>query len=238
MSSLRKAALISLSLIASISLASCAPGDDPDGPTVVATNSILGDIVSKVVGDEAEVVVLIPLGADPHEFQPSARDVASINGADLVVANGLGLEAGLGDVLDSAESDGVPVLRVAEEVDPIPFGPGGDSNSLDPHFWTDPLRVGAAASVIAVRLESGLPGGPWQANADGYIAEMTQLDAQIEDILSPIPDDDRNLVTNHDAMSYFAARYGFDVIGTVIPGGSTLADPSSAELAELATTAL
>jgi zinc/manganese transport system substrate-binding protein len=221
-------------------LAACATQPNTDQLTVVATDSILGDIVSNVVGDDAAVVVLIPVGADPHDFQPSARDAAELHDADLVVATGLGLEPGLADVLDSARSEGVPVLEVGEHVDPLPFGDSsaheGEPGSRDPHFWTDPLRVGVAAEVIAEQLEEVIPGGAWRDNASAYSEQMTALDASIEAALSPVPAADRKLVTNHDAMGYFATRYGFEVIGTVIPGGSTLADPSSAELAELVAT--
>ncbi|MDE0351890.1 MAG: metal ABC transporter substrate-binding protein, partial [bacterium] len=103
----------------------------------------------------------------------------------------------------------------------------------DPHFWLDPLRVAKAALLIAEALTEIDPSGDWMSRAEAYAATLTELDAEIQDILAPIPHENRVLITNHDSLGYFADRYEFEVIGVVIPGGSTLADPSSAELAAL-----
>ena len=103
----------------------------------------------------------------------------------------------------------------------------------DPHFWLDPLRVAKAALLIAEALTEVDPSGDWMSRAEAYAATLTELDAEIQDILAPIPHENRVLITNHDSLGYFAARYEFEVIGVVIPGGSTLADPSSAQLAAL-----
>ena len=157
--------------------------DDED---LVRAEPLLADDerADDVVGDDAAVVVLIPVGADPHDFQPSARDAAELHDADLIVATGLGLEPGLADMVDSARSEGVPVLEVGEHVDPLPFGDSsaheGEPGTKDPHFWTDPLRVGVAAEVIAEQLEEVIPGGAWRDNAGAYSEQMTALDASIE----------------------------------------------------------
>ena len=226
-------------LTAGLALASLlsACGDDgaPEGLTVVATTTILGDVVANVVGDDAEVVVLAPLGADPHDFQPSSAQVAVINEADLVVANGLGLEEGLEDVLDGAAADGANVIELAPQLDPLPFGSGDDPDSLDPHVWLDPIRMGAAATLIAAQLTAIDDTVDWKARSDAYAAELAALDGEIEAILAALPEGSRLLVTNHDSLEYFATSYGLDVIGTVIPGGTTLADPSSEALADLVT---
>ncbi|MDE0168329.1 MAG: metal ABC transporter substrate-binding protein, partial [bacterium] len=103
----------------------------------------------------------------------------------------------------------------------------------DPHFWLDPLRVAKAAHLIAHELTELDPSIDWEARADAYASELEALDEEIEAILAPVHAEDRKLITNHDALGYFAARYGFEIIDTVIPGGATLADPSSAELAAL-----
>ena len=195
---------------------------------VVATTSILGDIAAGVVGDEGEVEVLIPIGVDAHDFSPSSQQASMLARADLVVANGLGLEAGLEDVLASVANDGVRVLELAPLVEPIEFHDGGP----DPHFWMDPARVGDAASAVASALDEHHPGG-WRDGADSYAAGMAATDREIEELLSPVPEERREMVTNHEAFGYFADRYGFEIIGVVIPGGSTLAEPSSAELADL-----
>ncbi len=213
-----------------VALAGC--GDPTAGADddllVVATTSILGDVAAGVVGDEGDVEVLIPIGVDAHDFSPSSQQASILARADLVVANGLGLEAGLEDVLASVANDGVRVLEVAPLVEPIEFRDGGP----DPHFWMDPARVGDAALAVASALDEHHPGG-WQERADSYAAGMAATDREIEELLSPVPEDRREMVTNHEAFGYFADRYGFEVIGVVIPGGSTLAEPSSAELADL-----
>jgi zinc/manganese transport system substrate-binding protein len=222
---------VGLALI--VLLGACSDDGVPEGLTVVATTTILGDVVANVVGGDAEVVVLAPLGADPHDFQPSSAQVATINEADLVVANGLSLEEGLEDILDGAASDGANVIELAPQLDPLPFGSGDDSDSQDPHVWLDPVRMGDAARLIASKLTAIDGSVDWNARADAYAAELAALDGEIEAMLAAIPEGGRLLVTNHDSLGYFAARYEFNVIGTVIPGGTTLADPSSEALAEL-----
>lgn len=221
------------SLIAALLLAGCdtAATPDDDGPLVVATTSIMGDIASSVVGAEGNVEVLIPIGVDSHDFQPSAQQASLIAGADLVVANGLGLEEGLADILASAVADGIEVIELAPLVDPIPFA--GQDGSDDPHFWMDPIRVGDAAVALATDLAELRPAGTWMDRAQQYAGEMTDVDGVVADLLAAVPEESRSMVTNHEAFGYFAQRYGFEVTGVVIPGGSTLAEPSSAELAAL-----
>ncbi len=249
-----------------------APAAPAESLLIVATTTILGDVVANLVGSDAEVVVLLPVGADPHDYRASSAQVALLNDADLVVANGLGLEEGLIDVLESVEADGVNVLEVGEFLDPIEFGEAGHDHEdehgdhdegdhedehghddegdhedehgheghvhtgADPHFWFDPLRVAEAAKLIADELAAVDPSIEWAARAAAYVSELEALDSEIQSILAGIPPGDRKLVTNHDALGYFAARYGFEIVDTVIPGGATLADPSSAELAALVET--
>ena len=218
-------------MLLALTLAACGGGleEVEEGLVIVATTSILGDIASGVVGDEGDVEVLIPIGVDAHDFSPSSQQASLLAEADLVVANGLGLEAGLEDVLASLANDGVQVLELAPLVEPIEFRDGG---GLDPHFWMDPIRVGDAAVEVADALDNHHPGG-WQERADSYAAVMEATDQEVEERLSVVPQDRREMVTNHEAFGYFADRYGFETIGVVIPGGSTLAEPSSAELADL-----
>ena len=214
----------------------CSPTAKPgsEDPLVVATTTILGDMASAVVGDQATVETLMPPGADPHDFQPSSQQVALINGAELVIANGLGLEEGFIDVLDAAQADGVNVLELGPLIDPIPFADGGpDELGDDPHFWNDPIRAAMGAEVIADALSDVDPSVDWASRATDYGNELRDLASEIEVMLQEIPDADRKLVTNHDSLGYFADRYGFEIVGVVIPGGSTLAEPSSAELANL-----
>jgi zinc/manganese transport system substrate-binding protein len=235
--------LLALVVIFTMAVSGCG-GDGPDardqGLTIVATTTILGDVVSNIVGDDGRVEVLVPVGADPHDFQASAAQVAAINEADLVVANGLGLEEGLEDVLEAAADDGARVFAVAPLLNPIPFGSAADEHgedhehgSEDPHVWFDPTRMAEASRLIATQLAEVDPSVDWQARGETYAAALDALDEEVASTLASIPAGRRLLVTNHGSMGYFADRYDFDVVGTVIPAGSTLADPSSEELSQL-----
>ena len=221
-----------------VGLGACSNDGGGGGIAVVATTSILADIASNVVGDEGTVEFLVPLGGDAHDFSPSAQQVARLTDADLVVANGLNLEEGLVDVLESVKADGTEVVELAPLVDPLPFSPTGHENedehgSEDPHFWMDPIRVGTAALAVAEFLEVSNPGGGWLEHAGVYMQEMESTDETISALLEDVPEGNRKMVTNHEAFGYFAPRYGFEIVGVIIPGGSTMAEPSSAELAEL-----
>ena len=196
---------------------------------VVATTTILGDVTRNIVGADATVEVLLPVGADPHAFQASSQQVAAIQEADLVIVNGLLLEEGLIHVLEGAEADGANVLELAPHLDPIPLRGGSD----DPHVSLDPVRMADAARLIAAELAAIDSGIDWMSRAESYAAELAAADEQIEAILAVIPKESRKLVANHDVLGYFAERYGLEVVGVVIPGGSTLAAPSSAGLAAL-----
>jgi len=219
--------------------AACSSGDDDGRPTVVATTTILGDIVAGIVGPDASVDVLMPIGAAPHDFRPSSAQIAQLVGADLVVANGLGLEQGLQDALESAASDGANVMRIAPLLDPLPFGSSGngdpavDAGDLDPHVWLDPLRMARAADLIASELAAVEPAVDWQQRAALFAERLSLVDVEIVGILSAVPAGRRLLATTHESLGYFADRYGFEIIGVVVPGGSTLADPSPADLARL-----
>ncbi|MYH96323.1 MAG: zinc ABC transporter substrate-binding protein [Acidimicrobiia bacterium] len=211
----------------------------------------------------AEVSTIIPPGGDPHAFQPSLSDRGNMEDAALIVANGLLLEEGLEDTIDAVEEAGTPVFRVADHVSVIEFGSamghddhdeeGGHDHdeddhaeddghghahahgSEDPHVWFDPIRVADALPALSQALASqaGLDAAALDECVSAYRSELIALDAEVEAILAPLHPEDRLLVTNHDALGYFADRYGFQVIGTVIPSGSTLAAASPVGLQEL-----
>jgi zinc/manganese transport system substrate-binding protein len=238
----RFAAVAAIAALALLSLGGCSSsGEDSGGIRVVATTTVLGDLAQNVIGDAGEVVVLMPIGVNPHDFQPSAQQVAAIQRADLVVANGLGLEEGLSDVLEAAASDGVRVWEVGLGIDPrllveAPDADEHDEGLLDPHFWLDPLKDADAARLLAGHLSEIDPDRDWSAGADAYVAELGQIHEESVEMLAAVSDADRKLVTNHRAFGYFSDRYDFEMIGTVIPGGATLANPSSSELASLVET--
>lgn len=232
-------ALLGLALLA----AGCGgdTGDDGDRPLVVATTSVWGDVVSQIVGEDADVEVLIPRGADSHDYEPTSREVALLHEADLVVANGLGLEAGLIGLLQTAADEGANILEVAPLLDPIPFADhdhghdeeGHENGDLDPHVWLDLTRVEMAVREIADRLSAVDDSADWPQRAEVYSAALLQADEDASRTLDVVQPADRRLVTNHEALGYFADRYDFEIIGVVVPGGSTLAEPSSSELATL-----
>ena len=221
-------------------------GSDGDGPHIVVTTSILGDVVTEVTaGTGADVEVIMPLGADPHEFSPSTRQAEAMLEADLLVVNGADFEEGMHDVLDRVEEGSTPVFAFADHVELLPFAEteeehaeeeSEDEHTDDPHIWTDPTRIAAAVPALADALTGveGLDATAVEAGADEYVTALEELDAEIESTLAPIPEERRVLVTNHEVFGYFADRYGFEVVGTVIPSGTTLAEPSSGELEDLA----
>ncbi|MEM9615271.1 MAG: metal ABC transporter substrate-binding protein [Actinomycetota bacterium] len=269
-------------------------GQSGDGPTIVVTTNILGDVVGELVGDQANVITIMPVGADPHDFQASAQEVDQLLEADALVVNGTSFEEGLLDVIDSAVEAGVPTFEATSAVQTIEFAEGGhdhghdddhedgeehsdeeghdhedgeehkdeeghdheegeehsdeeghddhddheghDHSGEDPHFFTDPARmidaVRGIESFLAAEVD-GLDADALSSATDAYVGELESLDAEVKDLVNAIPEDQRVLITNHEVFGYFADHYGFEVVGTVIPSGSTLASASGGELAEL-----
>lgn len=207
-----------------------------DRPTVTVTTTILGDVVSEIVGDQADVVVLMPAGGDPHSFAISAQEAARLHASDLLVSNGLGLEEGITAQVQAAAADGVPQLVAGEHVDPLTFAASGSTGLPDPHFWTDPDRVVMVVDALEDTLATigRIDADRVARRSAGYRAELGALAAEMDASFATIAPEHRALVTNHHVFGYLAERFGFQVIGAVIPGGTTLAAPSAADLAELA----
>ncbi len=215
-------------------------------PTVVVTTNILGDVVTELTGGAVDVITVMPVGADPHDFQASAQQVAQMVAADALIVNGEGFEEGLLEVIETAEADGVPVYAAISTVSPVEFGEGGhdhddheghDHSGTDPHFFTDPARMAVAVDGIASFLIAnvdGLDADTVSAAAAAYHQELEALDDEVAELIASIPLANRVLVTNHEVFGYFADRYGFEVAGTVIPAGSTVDGSSAGALAELA----
>lgn len=250
--------VLSLVGVSAALLAACGD-DDASGststPTVVVTTNILGDVVESFAGDHVDVVTIMPVGADPHDFQASAQQANQIREADAVIANGAGFEEGLLDVVEAAAEDGAPVFEAVSAVETIEFGAGGHDHDddehedghddhgaeghdeTDPHLFTDPLRtaeaVDAATDFLIEQLDDVDADG-LRASANDYIDELEALDAEVRVLLDDVPDERRVLVTNHDVFGYFADRYDFEIVGTIIPGGSTTDGASAGALADLA----
>ena len=229
--------IASLALITVIAGCAGTGGTPSADHRIVVTTNILGDVVRNVVGDTADVRVLMKPNADPHSFAVSAQEAAAITTADLVVYNGLGLEESLQRHVDSAADNGVPTLAVGDRVDAIRHATGDGEGNPDPHFWTDPQRMLAGVDAIVDAVREHIPaidGDRIDQNANNYREELRQLSNEMTERFATIPVERRKLVTNHHVLGYLAARYGFTVIGAVVPSGTTLASPSSSDLESLA----
>lgn len=236
---------IMLSLAVVVTAGGCgeSSGERASGrPVIVVTTPVLGAVVRQVVGSTADVRVLMPNGADPHEWRPSAQDVAALDHADLIVQNGLGLEGGLTSAIAQARDDGVPVFTATDHVTVRHVGPGEGGASSDPdrqvgaedpHFWTDPVAMRQVVLALpgAVRQGTGLN---VQAGAAEEAGQLARLNQQVAAILASVPAGRRDIITGHESLGYFADRYGFTVIGAVTPSLSTGAEASASHVADLA----
>ena len=229
-----------------LTLASCGAPATPSAksaaasaePNVLAVETFLTDIAQNIAGGRLAVDALMPIGVDPHAFEPTPQDMARIAKSQVLITNGAGFEGWLSKVLDNAggkrlvveAAAGLPSRqpRSGESVDL-------DHAEIDPHFWLDPLSVIKYAENIRDGLSQADPEGAavYAKNADAYIGKLRELDAWITDQVQEVPEARRLLVTNHESFGYFADRYGFRIVGTVIPSVSTGASPSAQQLASL-----
>jgi len=213
----------------------------PQGKTIVVTYSVLGSIVRELVGEQAEVIVPMPDGQDPHEWEPSAKDIEAIMHADLVVQNGLGLEGGMHKTLEQARASGVKFFTASDHIPVRRVGPGegipgGDPDQAvgaeDPHLWLDPAAMGLIVEALAAQISTALEIDVSDRAAD-LKRRLDGLDQEISGDVAGIPEADRKLVTGHESMGYFAARYHFKLIGAIVPGLTTEAEVSASDLAVL-----
>lgn len=213
----------------------CSTAASTEGPQIVVTTNILGDVTRQVLGDQATVTTLMQPESDPHSFEISAQQAASMSRADLVISNGLGLEEGLQQHLERAAAAGTPMLIAGEVIDVVPYSSGDAEGAPDPHFWTDPtsmIDVVDALEAVAGEIE-GIDADKLAASAAAYRQQLTTVNREMTTAFAALPQERRALVTNHHVFGYLAARYDFRIIGAVIPGGTTLAAPSAADLREL-----
>jgi zinc/manganese transport system substrate-binding protein len=229
-----------LTLVMAVTL-SCQPATTSSEKHIVVTYSILGSIVKQLVGDKATVTVSIPNGLDPHEWEPSAKDIEAINKADLVVENGLGLEGGMQKTLQTARASGVKFFTASDYINVRHVGtgegiPSGDPDQTvgapDPHLWMDPISMKSVVSGLTSVLMQDLNLDVSSQAAD-LENQLDSLNTEISDIVAAIPQENRKLVTGHESMGYFAQRYGFQLVGVIIPGLSTQAGVSAGDLAAL-----
>lgn len=212
---------------------------DAEVPSVVVTTSLLGDVVSELLGDQVSVDTLMPAGVSPHAFQASARQIAALGDADVIVTNGGDFEGSLLDPIEAAAADGVAVCVALDGVETLDLGDDDGANraAVDPHFFTDPARMAVATASLVDCIAAnvtGLDAEELRRDGAAYIDELEALDAEVEAQLADIPDERRVLVTNDEMFGYFADRYRFEVAGVIIPGGLTVAQADARALADLA----
>jgi manganese/zinc/iron transport system substrate-binding protein len=217
-------------------LGACAPAevDGGDGVRVVATTSIVADLVENVAGAEARVVSLMGPGIDPHLYMASEGDVRRLSRADLIVYNGLHLEARMADVLERLGARR-PVVAVTEAVsrDRL-LTPAEFEGAYDPHLWFDVSLWSQGVDHLAQALAELDPGNAdaYRANAAGYRQRLEALDAYVRQQAERLPPERRVLVTAHDAFHYFGRAYGFEVHG--LQGISTATEAGTADVQRLA----
>ena len=213
-------------------------------PVIAVTYSVLGDIVSQLVGDNATVSVVIPDGQDPHEFQPSAKDIETINNAAFVVSNGLEFEEGLEEVLENIADSGGNIFMVGEHITVRKIEDGDEHSDEhddenegdhhhgggDPHLWLSPATMLEMLPALTTAL-SEATGADLSAEATDLTTKLQVLDGEVESIIKSL--DECKLVSGHDEMGYFADRYGCEVIGVIIPSFTTTSEATAGELAEL-----
>jgi ABC-type Zn uptake system ZnuABC Zn-binding protein ZnuA len=208
---------------------------------IVASTTIIADVVDNIGGDHLELAELIPLGSDPHAYQPTPGDLQVLYGADLILLNGFDLEAELEDIL-APVSHSVPVISLSEglrartlEGDATHSEIATHSDGLDPHVWFDPILVSYWVDRIEQSLSRLDPAHAeeFQVNTKRYQDELSELDQWIAEQVSSLPSDQRKLVLDHLVLGYFADHYGFKMLNALIPGFSTAAEASPREIAEL-----
>ena len=205
--------------------------------TVVATTTQVRDFVGQVGGDRIRLLPILAPDADPHDYQPTADDARKFAQADVVFANGLGIETWLDPLLSNVRP-GVPIVRLGEESGiRLLRGLDDEEDDADPHVWQGPINAQKIVARIRDTLAAADADGAttYQANAAAYTDQLTQLDRWIGDQIQTIPAAQRKLVTNHDAFMYYVMRYGLTFVGSVIPSLSTDAEPSAAETQRLVT---
>lgn len=247
--------LATLSVIG-LTLTSCATenGDDQAAAdataTVVTTTTQVGSVVEQVTecaGGQTQI--LMSAGDDPHQFEASSAQIVDMINADLVVTNGLGLEASMQRSIDNAVTDGAEVYELAPQLNPLPLGDDHDHESddaqsehahsedahdqgaHDAHIWMDVARMADGAQLVGEKIAEVTGDKNYTSCGVEVAEELRGVDAQIDELLADAKS--ARLVTDHAAYGYFADRYGLQIEGVVIPGGSTDGEPSSQDLTQL-----
>lgn len=218
----------------------CVPTSKSTGEStlnVLASESFLADIAQNVAGGRVQVDSLIPIGVDPHSFEPTPADIKKVADSHVLIINGGGVEAFLERLLQNAGGKHL-VIEASKGLasrKPSAGEPSDADNPVDPHFWLDPNNVVQYVVNIRDGLSQVDPDGAamYATNATAYIAKLKELDQWIAEQAQSVQPARRLLVTNHEEFGYFADRYGFRIVGAIIPSFSTDASPSAQQLAQL-----
>jgi zinc/manganese transport system substrate-binding protein len=199
---------------------------------VVASFSILGDMVRQVGGDAVQVEALVGPDGDVHVYEPRPKDLRTLLAAALLVRNGLGLEGWMDRLTGAADFKGKAVIAAAR-ISPRTMTADGGAITTDPHAWQDPRNGVLYVRAIAEGLIAADPGGAaaYRAAADRFAARITETDAWIAGMMAAVPASERRIITTHDAFGYYGARYGVEFLSA--EGISTEFEPSAKALAGL-----
>ena len=224
-----------------------------DKINVLATTPMLGDFLNEIGGANINLTILMPPEADPHTYDPSPQDAAKIAEADLVFYVGLKYEpSALMKLIENTSNTESVLVEVGEYINPIEFSEEGheghddhddeeghegheghDHGSEDPHFWFDPARVSMAVELMINKLTELDPSNEvaYKTSGDAYIKELNQLDTTISKLIETIPSENRKIITTHESLGYLEAKYGLEVLSTIIPSLSSANEISPAQLA-------
>jgi ABC-type Zn uptake system ZnuABC Zn-binding protein ZnuA len=196
--------------------------------SVLAAETFLADIAQNVAGERVAVESILPLDLDPHTYEPTPQDLVKITNSQLLIVNGAGFEFWMDELIENSGGEQL-VIEASEGLAESSERPG------DPHFWLDPVSVITYVENIRDGLSTVDPAGEpvYRRNAAAYIDELKMLDVWIMDDVKQLPKERRILVTNHESFGYYADRYGFEIIGTIIPSASTGSSPSAQQLVQL-----
>lgn len=196
---------------------------------VVATFSVVGDLVQNVGGDRIDLVTLVSPDGDTERYEPTPTDVRALVHSEMIFENGLGSEPWL-DRLYRASGAGAPRIRVSEAVDLIQ-----DGDQIDPHIWHDVANAILMAGTIRNALAGIDPRNAdiYSANGDAYVARLQALDARVTAQIATLPRERRKLVTSHDTFGYFARRHDFEIVGVGLASFFTDAQPSAQQINRL-----